>query len=334
MIDVADSGTGIPVEDRAHIFDAFYTGRAAKGSTLKGTGIGLSVVTRMRGRPRRHDRDHRRHLSGRAFSYHDAHPSRRAAPCPRAQARRNSRRMRLAAGARAATIPRYAARRSAGALAGACLLRGDARELRADSSRITRAATPCPVVDRDATSATLLASHVEVLQRLVQALPPSRRKSSRRRTGISRSRRRPATSCATRSSSPRPGMPALISPEAQRLLRELVAAPETLVSAERAFAYLELQKVDAQLTLTAENRTLQDSAAHADARSAGRCQQTFADRNRGKCQAAQGSRGRARKARCDHQYRTLTERSQTQYGRTSTLESNRQTQSTHSGSGR
>jgi two-component system sensor histidine kinase GlrK len=44
VIDVADSGSGIPVEDRAHIFDAFYTGRAAKGSSLKGTGIGLSVV--------------------------------------------------------------------------------------------------------------------------------------------------------------------------------------------------------------------------------------------------------------------------------------------------
>src|SRR5579863_392031 len=45
VIDVADSGSGIPMEDRPHIFDAFYTGRAAKGSTLKGTGIGLSVVT-------------------------------------------------------------------------------------------------------------------------------------------------------------------------------------------------------------------------------------------------------------------------------------------------
>jgi two-component system sensor histidine kinase GlrK len=45
VIDVADSGEGIPIEDRAHIFDAFYTGRAAKGSSLKGTGIGLSVVT-------------------------------------------------------------------------------------------------------------------------------------------------------------------------------------------------------------------------------------------------------------------------------------------------
>ena len=44
VVDVADSGSGIAHEDRAHIFDAFYTGRAAKGTTLKGTGIGLSVV--------------------------------------------------------------------------------------------------------------------------------------------------------------------------------------------------------------------------------------------------------------------------------------------------
>ncbi|MBS0419177.1 MAG: HAMP domain-containing histidine kinase [Proteobacteria bacterium] len=43
-LDVADSGPGIPVEDRAHVFEAFYTGRAAKTSAVKGTGIGLSVV--------------------------------------------------------------------------------------------------------------------------------------------------------------------------------------------------------------------------------------------------------------------------------------------------
>jgi len=43
-LDVADSGPGIPVEDRAHVFEAFYTGRASKTSAVKGTGIGLSVV--------------------------------------------------------------------------------------------------------------------------------------------------------------------------------------------------------------------------------------------------------------------------------------------------
>jgi len=44
VLDVADSGPGIPPDERGHIFDAFYTGRAAKGISVKGTGIGLSVV--------------------------------------------------------------------------------------------------------------------------------------------------------------------------------------------------------------------------------------------------------------------------------------------------
>jgi two-component system sensor histidine kinase GlrK len=43
-LDVADSGPGIPMEERAHVFEAFYTGRAPKSSQVKGTGIGLSVV--------------------------------------------------------------------------------------------------------------------------------------------------------------------------------------------------------------------------------------------------------------------------------------------------
>jgi two-component system sensor histidine kinase GlrK len=43
ILDVADSGPGIPPEDRTHIFEAFYTGRAAR-TAVKGTGIGLSVV--------------------------------------------------------------------------------------------------------------------------------------------------------------------------------------------------------------------------------------------------------------------------------------------------
>jgi two-component system sensor histidine kinase GlrK len=44
VIDVADHGPGIPTEDRDHVFEAFYTGRAAKSTAVKGTGIGLSVV--------------------------------------------------------------------------------------------------------------------------------------------------------------------------------------------------------------------------------------------------------------------------------------------------
>jgi two-component system sensor histidine kinase GlrK len=44
LLDVADTGPGIPYDERAHIFEAFYTGKAARGTAVKGTGIGLSVV--------------------------------------------------------------------------------------------------------------------------------------------------------------------------------------------------------------------------------------------------------------------------------------------------
>jgi two-component system, NtrC family, sensor histidine kinase GlrK len=43
ILEVADSGPGVPPEERARIFEAFYTGRAPAGR-VPGTGIGLSVV--------------------------------------------------------------------------------------------------------------------------------------------------------------------------------------------------------------------------------------------------------------------------------------------------
>ncbi|HEY1314748.1 MAG TPA: HAMP domain-containing sensor histidine kinase [Steroidobacteraceae bacterium] len=45
VIDVIDSGPGIPPDDRKRIFEAFYQGKTPQGGHVKGTGIGLSVVT-------------------------------------------------------------------------------------------------------------------------------------------------------------------------------------------------------------------------------------------------------------------------------------------------
>jgi two-component system sensor histidine kinase GlrK len=44
VVDVADTGPGIPPEERARIFDAFYQGATPQGGLVRGTGIGLSVV--------------------------------------------------------------------------------------------------------------------------------------------------------------------------------------------------------------------------------------------------------------------------------------------------
>ena len=44
VIDVADTGPGIPAEERDRIFEAFYQGKTPQGGHVHGTGIGLSVV--------------------------------------------------------------------------------------------------------------------------------------------------------------------------------------------------------------------------------------------------------------------------------------------------
>jgi two-component system sensor histidine kinase GlrK len=44
VIEMADSGPGIPLDERSRIFEAFYQGRTPQGGHIKGTGIGLSVV--------------------------------------------------------------------------------------------------------------------------------------------------------------------------------------------------------------------------------------------------------------------------------------------------
>ena len=45
LLDVMDSGPGIPPDERIRIFEAFYQGKTPQGGHVKGTGIGLSVVT-------------------------------------------------------------------------------------------------------------------------------------------------------------------------------------------------------------------------------------------------------------------------------------------------
>ncbi len=45
VLDVADTGPGIATSERAAVFEAFYSGRAPVSGHLKGTGIGLSVVS-------------------------------------------------------------------------------------------------------------------------------------------------------------------------------------------------------------------------------------------------------------------------------------------------
>jgi len=121
-----------------------------------------------------------------------------------------------------------------------------------------------PAVDRSALSAAALTEYLQLLQRLVQAAPAEQAEltaAAQRdyETAPTPSRElRYALVLAT------PGHPATDLPRAQRLLQELMANPEMLLSGERALAFVELQQIDDHLTLEAENRRLQADAVRTD----------------------------------------------------------------------
>jgi hypothetical protein len=120
------------------------------------------------------------------------------------------------------------------------------------------------VVDRNAASVAVLTDDLQLLQKLAQAAPAEQAE-------IIAAAQRDYETAPTPSRQLRfalvlanPGHPATDLPRAQRLLRELMANPEMLLSAERALAFLELQQIDDHLTLDAENRRLQGDAVRAD----------------------------------------------------------------------
>jgi hypothetical protein len=121
-----------------------------------------------------------------------------------------------------------------------------------------------PVVNRAATTSTVLADDLQLLQTLVQGTPSDQAEivaSAQRdyETAPTPSRQlRFALILAT------PGHPGTDLPRAQRLLRELMANPEMLMASERSLAFLELQQIDDHLTLEGENRRLQSDAVRAD----------------------------------------------------------------------
>ncbi len=122
-----------------------------------------------------------------------------------------------------------------------------------------------PVVDRfDARPAQSIAGYLEGMRSSCSARQLSRRRvvaAAQREFEIAPTpshQLRYALVLAT------PGHTATDLPRAQRLLRELMASPAALLPAERALAFLEQQKVDAQLALTAENKRLQGSVVRND----------------------------------------------------------------------
>ena len=132
------------------------------------------------------------------------------------------------------------------------------------ASRETPARPAAPAVDRNAASAAVLNDYVQLLQKLIQGAPAEQAE-------IVATAQRDYETAPTPSRQLRyalvlgtPGHPAADLPRAQRLLRELMANPEMLMTGERALTIVELQQIDDILTVEAENRRLQSDAVRAD----------------------------------------------------------------------
>lgn len=121
-----------------------------------------------------------------------------------------------------------------------------------------------PSNDRDLAAAVVLADTFQSMQHLAQAAPAeqaeivSAARDAYQRTPRGESQLRYALLLATL------GHPARDAPQAQRLLRELAAQPESLVPAERAVVMVELAQLDRELDQQAVNQQLRADTRRTD----------------------------------------------------------------------
>jgi hypothetical protein len=117
-----------------------------------------------------------------------------------------------------------------------------------------------PSVDRNATESTVISSYLDTCLRLARGAPAEQAEILN--AALNDYSAAPTPSRVLRyamvlSTTGHAGHDPVV---AQRLLREVLASPETLLPAERALAFLQLQQVDRQQSLQADVRRLQQSA--------------------------------------------------------------------------
>ena len=129
--------------------------------------------------------------------------------------------------------------------------------------RNSAAPAPNPVPSAS-TASLVLSDYLLLLQRLVQGTASEQAEIVARAQNEYDTAPTPSRELRLALVLSTPGHPATDQPRAQRLLRELMAHPETLLPAERALAFLQLSQIDDHLTLVAENRRLQTDAVRED----------------------------------------------------------------------
>ena len=117
-----------------------------------------------------------------------------------------------------------------------------------------------PSIDRDATESTLIANYLDTCLKVARGTPAEQAEVLA--TVSNDYHAAPAPSKVLRYAMvlSTPGHAGSDPVVAQRLLREVLASPETLLPAERALAFLQLQQVERQQSLQADVRRLQTGA--------------------------------------------------------------------------
>jgi hypothetical protein len=120
-----------------------------------------------------------------------------------------------------------------------------------------------PVIDRDATEASLIADYLDTCLRLARGTPAEQAEILATANNNYHAAPTPSRVLRYAMVLSTPGHSGTDPVVAQRLLREVLASPETLLPAERALAFLQLQQVDRQQALQADVRRLQQGAERA-----------------------------------------------------------------------
>jgi hypothetical protein len=124
----------------------------------------------------------------------------------------------------------------------------------------SRDAQAQPVTDRNSTEATVIAGYLDVCLRVARGTPAEQAEILTTATNDYRAAPTPSRVLRYAMVLSTPGHAGNDPVVAQRLLREVLATPETLLPAERALAFLQLQQVERQQALQADVRRLQTNA--------------------------------------------------------------------------
>ena len=117
-----------------------------------------------------------------------------------------------------------------------------------------------PAIDRNSTEASLVAGYLEICMKVAHGTPAEQAEVLASTHNDYSAAPTPSRVLRYAMVLSTPGHAGSDPVVAQRLLREVLASPETLLPAERALASLQLQQVERQQSLQADVRRLQQAA--------------------------------------------------------------------------